>query len=248
MWVVGAIEVAGANPRDEALEALARRRGPRLVVGLDRRALGILQEAIGGANDRRAPVSAPSVGGERVQVALRLVALRQLGRIGAPQGVGLVVDHQRALGQLGQQVDLPAHDRSPQPERERDLRPDSRAACLELRAKLRGEPTLDQRLDPVAGLSVAVQAAAGQDRLQLGAAGRGPGASRARLEGSVHRVADRQRALARPRGGSGDLAGLRGFAAAVLGGPIGDGRRREADHPLDVEAVAAAGVGGERGI
>ena len=152
---VGALEVAGADSRDEALEALARRRGPGLVVGLDRRALGGLEEAIGGANDRRVPVSARSVDGERVQVALRLVALRQLGRVGAPQGVGLVVDHQGALGELGQQVDLPAHDRSPQPERERDLGPDSRAACLELRAKLRGEPALDQRLYAVAGLAVA---------------------------------------------------------------------------------------------
>ena len=154
---------------------------------------------------------------ERIEVALCRVAPRQLGRVGAAQGVGLVVDHQRALGTLGEQVDLPTHDRAPQPEHERDLWPDSRAARLEFGAKLGGQPALDQRPDALAGFVVRAQPRARQDRLQLRAIGRRPRASRARLQGGVDRVADRQRPLARSERGLDQLVGLlcRGFLAPL---------------------------------
>jgi hypothetical protein len=82
--------------------------------------------------------------GERVEVALRSIALDEFVRVRSAKRVGLVIDHEWLTSRLGEQVDLPPHDRSGEAEDERNLRSQPSTARLELGPKPGFQPALDK--------------------------------------------------------------------------------------------------------
>ena len=173
--------------------------------------------------------------GERVDLALGAIAIGELGRIAPVEGVGLVVDHGRhPAGRAGdQQVDLPADHGRPEPEHERHLGP--RGPGPERRQRRRVEPSANQPLDALGRFGVArgprgAAAAPAGGRRAVPAAARSTRAPRAR-----HCRSERERA-ARPGRGSSSSSS----ASAALGSALGRPGSRAPEHPLDVEAVAAA--------
>ena len=187
--------------------------------------------------------------GERVEVALRLVALRQLGRVGAPQGVGLVVDDQEAprgarpAGRSSRAPPLPparartgpragCARRLPRAPREAPRRASPRPAPRRGRGPRRRRPApRAPGSSPAPRRWAAPRSVARSPRGQRGPRCRSPATARA--------APRRERGSRRPRGCS---------PPPSSAGWLADGGRLEPDHPLDVEAVAAAGVGGERRI
>ena len=108
----------------------------------DDRLAGALEEAVGDLDARRAVAQR----GERVDAALgRVVALDDLGRVGAVEPVGLVVDDQRAaVGLGGEHVDEAVDERAAAArlERERERRlAATRARGGEARAQRRARRT-----------------------------------------------------------------------------------------------------------
>ena len=230
----------GNSPRPiRAIAASSRSRPASISAGPSRETTGSsgpLEEDVGDLDLR----CAAGLGdGERVDRPLGLVAGGVLGRVGAVEAVGLVVDDQRrrALA-LDQQVDRAAQDRAGDAEQERHLGAAAHPIGADALAEQAGPEPAADRLEQLLGQGP-----------RVGVESRGEGMAARQLRGRLAppvRLAPLEQGV---HGGAvrGPLLPRRGRRRALLAAasPVA---ASQPEHALHVEAVGAVLVGGDRRV